>query len=184
MDCLLSSRLNMLEQWNRPSPKEPHLISQEGLSALPSTNQIKYSRPLEEHPVPSPPAPFPFCSRADRATPGVPTLSQLLRDAQRRPDAQELEPIFHEAKGPQTAPSPPQRTGVPWLPTARHSPSSMESAQQSPESSRPEPRSSGGMWVISPTPLVPHIWRSKVLPKPDLKKRMTCVARLQPCSRE
>ena len=55
MDCLLSTRLNLLEQWNRPSPKEPHLISSRKFLATRPDQRLS---PTWEPPSAFSPCPF------------------------------------------------------------------------------------------------------------------------------
>jgi hypothetical protein len=122
----------MLERWNRPSPKDPCLIScrkvPQGFQ-LPHWTKDSYLH--GNYPVSSSPNPFSLRLWVRLSYPWGPhQFSALPRCPATSYDAQELEPVVPglcEAQGPRTAPSPLLRTGVLWLPTARHPPSSVES---------------------------------------------------------
>jgi hypothetical protein len=135
MDHLSSSRPAVLEQWNRPSPKEAHLISPRKASQhfqLP--DQTKDSHLCGNHPVPSPHAPSAFVPVAVWVAPGPPPIrssstvsSNILRCPRTRTCFSWLQ------RGPVTPDcslSTPENWGF-VTPTARRSPSGMESALQS-----------------------------------------------------
>ena len=139
MDCLFSMG-SAMEQWNRPSPKEPASSPTEGLSALPATASTK-PRTSQTSQGLSPPGRtqlelsplFPFGSRLDPAL--VPPLhSQLFRSIQQHLGAQSLRtrhPGLPEGSGtPKPAPAVPvpqttlphPRSGVSRLPNTCQDP--------------------------------------------------------------
>ena len=138
MDCLLSSGLSMLEPWNRASAIALHLIShRKAFQCFQQLDQTKDSQPGRNHQ--HLPLPFFLLVRGHWHPVGPHLFSVFSWCPVMSCNAQELEPVFagfREAQGPWTAPSLPLRTGVPWLPTARHSPSSLKSTKQSPKSTQ------------------------------------------------
>jgi hypothetical protein len=116
----------VLEQWNRPSPKKPHLICGKASQRFYPSDWTKDFRPRGKHPPPFLPLPpSPFGHTADQTTPEGPhfvlssssTYSGVwdVRETEREPVVSGL----HEAQRPQTAPSLSPWNGVPCLPTAK-----------------------------------------------------------------
>jgi hypothetical protein len=165
MDHLCSSRPTMLEQWNRPSPKEPCLISPRKASqCFNPPDQTKDSHPSGNcsgsfFPLP----PSPFGPGADGAAPRTLTLFSALLQHTAASGMSNTEILSFlgslRPRDPGLIPLYPQRTGVLWPDTH---PGSVESVWQSPTSACSEAQSSGGMRVISPTSLFPYTQYSTI----------------------
>jgi hypothetical protein len=103
--------------------------------------------------------PCPFSLQPWGLTEPPPGPPPILSSSEVSSDAQELEPVvpdFREVQGPQTAPSASPKSGVPWLPTARHSPTGMEISLQSRGLPSQSPRALAGRRSSLPPLLLPH----------------------------
>ena len=158
----------MLEQWNRPSPKEPCLISLRKASQHFSC-KVRPKRLAHvgttQCLLPLPPSPF--GPGADRAASGALILFSALPRHTAESGMSETENLLSLApirpRGPRLLPLYPCRLGFRGFPQPDAYPGCMDREHQSSKSACPEHRSPGRMQVISPTPLispreVPHIY--------------------------